>query len=183
MEATRAWLAPENLKSYASNKNGFNYSLKNKKYNSRLKVAIAQADSAEKMVLAKRLEKFSFINRFKGNIGFPKKVSKYDLRKYQKRFRNKFNIEFPIESSDSDDDGYSKNESGGENGRTVGLGKRMKSAKTKDQNSNNDNHEKDQTGTVFKSLTSKDEVETDKPSYSIVAQVGSTEATSIDNGK
>ncbi|CAB3242489.1 unnamed protein product [Arctia plantaginis] len=186
MEATRSWIAPQNLKPYTSNKNGFKYPLKNKKYNSRLKVAMAQADLAEKMVLAKRLENFCFLNRYKGSIGSPKKVSKYDLQKYQKRFKNKFNIEFPIESSDSDDDSYSDNASGDKNAPTIKFGKRLRLDKDKTSslqtsNSKNDNYEKGQTDTVSKSLMSKNEVDTYKATYSIVAQVGSTEATSIDN--
>lgn len=64
-----------------------------------------KADDASKKSLGERLEKYSFIAQYKGKIGSPKKVTKKDLVRYQKKIKRQYDIELPIESgSDSDDE-------------------------------------------------------------------------------
>ncbi|KAG6448390.1 hypothetical protein O3G_MSEX005448 [Manduca sexta] len=104
-DVTRAWIAPEQLKPYNANKTISKHLLKLKKYRLRLEAAITQADDAVRLPLLDRLEKYSFLTRYKGHIASPKRVNQKDLLRYQKIFKRKFNVEFPIEtSSDSEDE-------------------------------------------------------------------------------
>lgn len=103
MEVTRGWVAPDNLKPYMANKNKFKQVVENKKYKNRLQVALTQADDASKLSLAERLGKYSFIAKYKGNLNTPKKVTKKDLIRHQKKMKRRFNVEFPIEVSDEED--------------------------------------------------------------------------------
>ncbi|XP_075969811.1 uncharacterized protein LOC142972498 [Anticarsia gemmatalis] len=187
MEVTRAWIAPENLKPYAVNKNTFKHLPKNKKFHSRLRTAMSQADEAENMTLAKRLDKFSFISRHKGNINSPKKINKNDLKKYQRRFKNKFNIEFPIENSDSEEDRMTDIESLARNNNVIILGTPKRARKENSRTSTMrmlastdsakaTNEEPIQNNS--ETHNSKEDV-SDKPSNSMLAQVGSTEATTV----
>ncbi|KAG7307489.1 hypothetical protein JYU34_007688 [Plutella xylostella] len=103
-DATRAWITPENLKPFLENKKSFR-KLQKGKNKQRLQAAVSQADDAATLSVPKRLEKYSFIARYNGTIGTPKKISKNVLQKYQKRLQKKYNIQFPIEgSSESEDD-------------------------------------------------------------------------------
>ncbi|KAJ2952943.1 hypothetical protein O0L34_g7314 [Tuta absoluta] len=94
-EVTRAWIAPQNLKPYVTNKKMLR--LKDKKYKKRLEVAVTQADDAEKLPLNRRLAKFSFVARYPGNINSPRHVTKHELEKYQKILKRKYNVDFPDE--------------------------------------------------------------------------------------
>ncbi|PZC81726.1 hypothetical protein B5X24_HaOG212170 [Helicoverpa armigera] len=195
VEVTRAWIAPEQLKPYSSNKEMTKLLLKNKKYYNRLKAAIAQANEAEKVPLEIRLARFSFIARHKGKVISPKKPEKKDLKKYQKQLKKKFNVDFPIESSDSDDDtvenikAMQKN-----NNNVIILGTPKKRARKENKCSKiNDQsvEENDLPGNI--NIQKQNNTETqnstnvesfcngNKPSNSMIVQIGSTEADSIDN--
>ncbi|XP_047021298.1 zinc finger CW-type PWWP domain protein 1-like [Helicoverpa zea] len=195
VEVTRAWIAPEQLKPYSSNKEMTKLLLKNKKYYNRLKAAIAQANEAEKVPLEIRLARFSFIARHKGKVISPKKPEKKDLKKYQKQLKKKFNVDFPIESSDSDDDtvedfkAMQKN-----NNNVIILGTPKKRARKEnkcseindqsveennlpgDINIQKPNNTETQNSTNVESFCNGN-----KPSNSMIVQIGSTEADSIDN--
>ncbi|XP_045445912.1 zinc finger CW-type PWWP domain protein 1-like [Melitaea cinxia] len=121
-EVTRAWMSPNQLKPYTENKKMLKSLLRRKKFNKRLQVAIEQADDAEKLSLSARLMKYSFIGRYKGIIASPKKINKNVMKKYQDRFKKKFNVELPSES-DSDDEMNSK-ETNNKKKNMVILGKK-----------------------------------------------------------
>ncbi|XP_063531570.1 zinc finger CW-type PWWP domain protein 1-like [Cydia strobilella] len=105
--ATRAWISPENLEPYTQNKKRFRHPSNSKQYKKRLEQSIQKTDKAEKLPVADRLAKFSFINTYKGPIVSPKKVTKTELEMFQKKLKRKFNVDFPIEaSSDSEDEEY-----------------------------------------------------------------------------
>lgn len=103
-EVTRGWIAPDNLKAYTSNQNVVKRVPNEKKYKTRLQSAISQADDACKLSLVDRLTKYSFIAKYKGNLISPKKITKKDLIRHQKKMKRLYNVEFPIEGSDSEDD-------------------------------------------------------------------------------
>lgn len=92
------------MKPYISGNNALKHVRNEKKYKTRLQSAISQADDASKLSLGERLAKNSFIAKYKGNLNSPKKVTKKDLIRHQKKMKRRFNVEFPIEMSDSDDD-------------------------------------------------------------------------------
>lgn len=96
------------MKPYTLNKNAFKSLLKEKKYKSRLQSAIAQADDASKLSLVERLGKYSFIAKYKGNLNSPKKVTKKDLIKHQIKMKRQFNVDFPIEATDEDNEPLQK---------------------------------------------------------------------------
>lgn len=193
LEVTRAWISPENLKPYAKNKNIFKYLLKDKKFSHRLKAAISQADEAEYMTISNRLNKFSFLSKYKGNINSPKKINLNDLKKYQRRIKKKFNIEFPIESSSSEDD--TNIDKALKNGNVIILGtpkrpkknnraipkRRLSSNYIKNALNSTPNNE-EETEILTDVQNSKEDTNIDKPQNSMVVQVGSTEsATTVDN--
>ncbi|XP_047527695.1 zinc finger CW-type PWWP domain protein 1-like isoform X1 [Vanessa atalanta] len=122
-EVTRAWMAPAQLKPYTENKNLLKSSSKRKSYNKRLEVAIIQANDADNLSLSDRLIKYSFIARYKGTIASPKTITKNDMKKYQDRFKRKFNIDLPNESDTDNeiDESQSSNKS-----NVITLGKRIK---------------------------------------------------------
>ncbi|CAH2109306.1 unnamed protein product [Euphydryas editha] len=124
IEVTRAWMTPTQLKPYSENKKILKSVLRRKKFNKRLEVAITQADDAKNLSLSARLMKYSFIARYKGNIDSPKKITKKDMKKYQDRFKKKFNIELPSES-DSDIE-INGNERKNKNKNVIMLGKEKK---------------------------------------------------------
>ncbi|VVC96919.1 unnamed protein product [Leptidea sinapis] len=96
-EVTRAWLAPNELRPLGNDKMQKKM-LKNKAFQHRLEVAAYQAEDAQKLCLPKRLEKYSFIARYKGPIKYPK-TPKNILRRHQDRLKRKFNITFSDESN------------------------------------------------------------------------------------
>lgn len=200
MEVSRAWIAPEQLKPYTANKKMQHLS-KNKKYNNRLKVAMSQADAAAKMTLENRLAEYSFVSRHKGLINSPKKIRKSDLTKYQKQFKNKFNIEFPIEISDSDDDiDLNSDMKRKKNNNIIILGtpkrskkdKRLLLMSTEDKRQDNDKVEHNtnesnipdtiKSGAAQHSTSDQPVGNIDKPPNSMLVQLGSTQADSMDNG-
>ncbi|KAJ8722557.1 hypothetical protein PYW07_003737 [Mythimna separata] len=192
MEATRAWIAPEQLLPFSSNKDMLKRLLKNKKYNGRLRAAMAQANEAEKLPLEVRLARFSFVARHKGAIKSPKKMKRSDIEKYQKQFKRKFNIEFPIESSDSDEDfnvdsKYKENYSnvimlgtpkGAKKGKSH-VPKKLNSLQVTENKLPAENNIIVNNDSEQQNLNT--ETSTDKQSNSMAVQVGSTEAESIDN--
>ncbi|XP_038215289.1 zinc finger CW-type PWWP domain protein 1-like [Zerene cesonia] len=103
-DATRAWLAPHQLKPYGPNKNILKTCLKKNAYKKRLEVSIAQCEDAEKLSLKKRLEKYSFINRYDGPIVSPKKIHKKEAEKYRQRLKRKYDIDLPKDFFESDED-------------------------------------------------------------------------------
>lgn len=104
-EATRAWVAPEKLKPFTSNKKKQGRTITSKKYKKRLEKAMQLAEKAEKLPVLDRLAEFSFISTYKGAIVSPRKVTKRELEKFQNQLKRKFNVDFPIEvSSESDDE-------------------------------------------------------------------------------
>lgn len=103
-DVSRAWVAPENLMPYKNMKKMLTKSLKIAKYKHRLTEALTQANDAEKLTLAARLAKYSFIARFNGKILSPKKISKAVIKKYQNKIKRKLHIDFNAELSDSEDD-------------------------------------------------------------------------------
>ncbi|XP_041977469.1 zinc finger CW-type PWWP domain protein 1-like [Aricia agestis] len=102
-DVTRAWVAPEHLKSYADGQVLLQKSLQSKKYGKRINEAMKQADDAETLPLEKRLEKYSFITKFRGNIVSPKKVTKKEIQKHNNIFKRKYKVDLPCEYSDSED--------------------------------------------------------------------------------
>ncbi|KAL0842270.1 hypothetical protein ABMA28_014409 [Loxostege sticticalis] len=100
-EATRAWIAPQNLKPYNANKRAMKHAVKDKRYKNRLEVAYKQADDADMLPLSERLAKYSFLNRYKGTIGEPKELTREELLKFKNKLKRKLNIDF---SDDSDSD-------------------------------------------------------------------------------
>lgn len=124
MEVTRAWMSPNQLKPYTENKKMLQSLLRRKNFSKRIQVAIEQADDAENLSLSARLAKYSFIGRYKGTIASPKKINKNVMKKYQDRFKRKFNIELPSES-DSDDEMNSK-ETNNKNKNMVIVGKKRR---------------------------------------------------------
>ncbi|XP_072943783.1 uncharacterized protein [Epargyreus clarus] len=104
LDATRAWMAPEHLMPYKDSKKMLTKSLKISKYKNRLNEALNQANDAEKLTLAARLAKYSFIARFNGKILSPKKISKAVIKKYQNRMKRKLHIDFSAELTDSEDE-------------------------------------------------------------------------------
>ncbi|CAH0604843.1 unnamed protein product [Chrysodeixis includens] len=201
MEVTRAWIAPDQLKPYVSNKK-LQHISKIKKYNNRLKVAMSQADAAAKMTLENRLAEYSFISRHKGLINSPKKIKKNDLTKYQKQFKNKFNIEFPIEISDSEEDievNLEMKRKKNNNVIMLGTPKRSKKEKrllqkgTEDKGQDNDETKVERntnesnmpplpdTSKAGTATSGQPDGNTDKPPNSMLVQVGSTQADSMDN--
>ena len=173
--------------------------LKNRKYNSRLKAAMSQANEAEKIPLETRLARFSFVARHKGNIRSPKQLKKSDINKYQRQFKRKFNIDFPIESSESDDDinindrDDTENENINNNNHNViilGTPKRAKRQRYIPMNHDSGNErnvpaeKKNAMRNSEPQNLNTEESVVDKPPNSMLVQVGSTEAElSIDNGK
>ncbi|RVE47988.1 hypothetical protein evm_007396 [Chilo suppressalis] len=108
-EATRAWISPGNLKAYTSNAKPLKNGTKIRRYKKRMEVALKQAEDAYMLPLANRLNKYSFINRYKGTIGKPKKLSKDTIKKFKKQIRNDLLVDLAdesdtesIESSDSE---------------------------------------------------------------------------------
>lgn len=153
---------------------------------------MSQADDAEKVPLENRLAKYSFIARHKGNIHSPKILKKTDIKKYQKQFKKRFNVDFPLESSESDDDTNLKTKSDRKKNNNViilGTPKRAKREsaipkktviqKVVDMTTN----EHDDTIPNNSEPQYSNTADTDKPANSMVVQVGSTAADSIDNGK
>lgn len=165
--------------------------LKNKKYTSRLKAAMAQANEAEKLPLEIRLARFSFIAKHKGPIRSPKKMKKSDVEKYQRRFKRKFNIDFPLESSESEEDINVNEEMNKDCNNLIMLGtpkrvKRNKSNIIKNINSTIESNVPAENNLVAPNNSEAQkntEESVDKPSNSMAVQVGSTEPESIDNGK
>ncbi|KAI8440570.1 hypothetical protein MSG28_001806 [Choristoneura fumiferana] len=101
-DVTRAWISPENLKPFTSNKKK-SHTINDKKYKKRLEKAMQLAEKAEKLPVLDRLAEFSFISTYKGAIVSPRKVTKRELEKFQNQLKRKFNVDFPIEvSSESD---------------------------------------------------------------------------------
>ncbi|XP_073943405.1 uncharacterized protein [Choristoneura fumiferana] len=101
-DVTRAWISPENLKPFISNKKK-RHTINDKKYKKRLEKAMQLAEKAEKLPVLDRLAEFSFISTYKGAIVSPRKVTKRELEKFQNQLKRKFNVDFPIEvSSESD---------------------------------------------------------------------------------
>ncbi|CAG9783894.1 unnamed protein product [Diatraea saccharalis] len=100
-EVTRAWISPENLRPYSSNKNSLINITKNKRFKKRLDVALKQADDADMLPLANRLNKYSFINRYKGTICKPKKISKEYIKKFKKQITKQLNVDY-VDESDTD---------------------------------------------------------------------------------
>lgn len=78
--------------------------MKNKK---RLQAAMKLANDASRLSPEARLKKYSFIARYKGPINSPKKISKHVLKQHQKKLERKYQVPFPIESSDDDSEGDS----------------------------------------------------------------------------
>ncbi|KAF9796219.1 hypothetical protein SFRURICE_016142 [Spodoptera frugiperda] len=181
VEATRAWIAPEQLKTYSQNKNIVKGFLKDKKYNRRLKAAISQANEAEKLPLEKRLERFSFIARHKGVIFSPKKMKKADIEKYKRQFKKKFNIDFPVESSESDDDYVAETTSKKDNNVIImGTPKRAR----RENNFNKEQNEESNLTTNVEPRNFKINecvLDSDKPPNSMLVQIGSTDLGSIEN--
>ncbi|KAL4703788.1 hypothetical protein ACJJTC_002923 [Scirpophaga incertulas] len=97
-EVTRAWIRPNQLKSYSANKTLLKKALKKKEFRKRLNFAMKQADDAAQLPLSDRLSKYSFIARYNGKLGKPKKISKAVLKKIQKAMEKKLNANFSEES-------------------------------------------------------------------------------------
>ncbi|CAG4911700.1 unnamed protein product [Colias eurytheme] len=108
-DATRAWLAPNQLKPYGPNRNILKTSLKKNAYKKRLEVSIAQCEDAEKLSLTERLQKYSFINRYKGPIVSPKKINKKDAQKYRRHLKRKYDVDLPQDFFESDEDTHIEN--------------------------------------------------------------------------
>ncbi|XP_028162147.1 zinc finger CW-type PWWP domain protein 1-like [Ostrinia furnacalis] len=103
-DATRAWIAPKNLKPYNANKKATRIAARDTKYKKRLDAAYQQADDANMLPLAERLAKYSFLNRYKGTIGEPKEISQQELMRFKNKIKRILNIDLSDESaSDSDD--------------------------------------------------------------------------------
>lgn len=194
MEATRAWIAPEQLIPFSSNKDMLKRLLKSKKYNGRLKAAMAQANEAEKLPLEIRLARYSFVARHKGSIKSPKKMKRSDIEKYQRIFKRKFNIDFPLESSESDDDIYvnSEKEKSCRNSNVIMLGTPKKAKIGKSLIPKNPDSVPERNVPAKNNIVVPNDSEprnfnteesVDKQTNSMAVQVGSTEAESIDNGK
>ncbi|XP_046964581.1 zinc finger CW-type PWWP domain protein 1-like [Vanessa cardui] len=136
-EVTRAWMAPTQLKPYTQNKNLLKSASKRKSYSKRLEVAAIQANDAENLSLSDRLIKYSFVARYKGTIASPKTITKNDMKKYQDRFKRKFNIDLP---NDSDTDNEIDESQSSNKSNVITLGKRKK---INESEINNDNSVKD----------------------------------------
>lgn len=191
MEVTRGWIAPDQLMPFSSNKDMLKRSLKNKKYTSRLKAAMAQANEAEKLPLEIRLARYSFVAKHKGPIRSPKKMKKTDIEKYQKQFKRKFNIDFPLESSESEDDINVNTIKNCNNVIMLGTPKTKRAKRNNSRILKNvestheseipaENNHGASNNNEPQNLNTEESV--DKPSNSMAVQVGSTEAESIDNG-
>lgn len=103
-DVTRAWIAPDHLMPYKDSKKILTKSLKVNKYRKRLNAAIAQANDAEKLKLAARLAKYSFISRYNGSVLSPKIFKKAQLQKFQNKLKRKFNIDFSEGFSESENE-------------------------------------------------------------------------------
>lgn len=101
-DVTRGWIVPEQLKPYVAYKDSFDPLLQSKKYLTRLRVAIKQADDAVNLPLASRLEKYSFLSKYKGEIVSPKKINSVELKRRKKNWKRKLNIEFEISGSEDE---------------------------------------------------------------------------------
>ncbi|XP_053625857.1 zinc finger CW-type PWWP domain protein 1-like [Plodia interpunctella] len=101
-EVTRAWIAPDQMKPYSTNKNSFKRP-KDKRFKSRLEVALKQAKDADLLPLPDRLAKYSFIARYKGTINKPNKINKKVLEKFKKQLKRKLNIDFSDDESSDED--------------------------------------------------------------------------------
>lgn len=105
VEVTRAWIPVDRMLPYHSNKAKISNLIKeNKKYKSRITFAMNQASEADKLPLVDRLNKFSFIARYKGNISTPKKISKQKLHAYKNKFQRKFNINLDDDFDNSNEE-------------------------------------------------------------------------------
>lgn len=101
-DVTRAWIPNGRIKSYHANKKLGDRALNINKYAKRLTAAMKQAEDALELPLSARLQKYSFLTRYKGNISTPTKISKGELEKYRKLIKRKFDVEFPSDSSDTE---------------------------------------------------------------------------------
>lgn len=101
-DVTRAWIDPEQMKPYSTNKYTLKDIVKNNKYKNRIQVAITQANDAEKLPLNSRLAKYSFISRYPGSINKPKNINKHDVIKYENKMKRKYNFENTYPDSDED---------------------------------------------------------------------------------
>lgn len=70
---------------------------------SRIQAAKMQADTASKLPIGERLSEYSFIARFKGKICSPRKISKEKLKRFNKTFVKKYNIDISLDDSDDSD--------------------------------------------------------------------------------
>lgn len=96
---TRAWISADRLFPYVDKKIKIPNKITNK-IKIRLQAAQIQAEDATTLTLGERLEKYSFLTRFKGKIRSPRKISKQKLRKFSRKYVKKFNVNIPSEDSD-----------------------------------------------------------------------------------
>ncbi|XP_012549394.2 uncharacterized protein LOC105842216 isoform X1 [Bombyx mori] len=180
VDVTRAWVAPEKIKPFTSLKKSVTLSNKDKKFKKRLDVAIFEANDAIKLPLLDRLAKYGFINRYKGQISSPKKVNKKDLVRYQKKMKRKFNIEFPIESSDSDEEARSSTNLAG---NIISLGSLKKANSVKKRVSDEDNVKESNCVDLVKKnikIRKPDSTVTGDPNQnSMAVQIGSTDSMAV----
>lgn len=197
-EVTRAWITPENLKPYGANKKTLKHAVKNKKFRKRLEIAFKQADDADMLPLAERLAKYSFVARYKGPIGSPKKFTKQELKKYKNKLKWQFNVAFSDDDESVSDGNISdsnimadsdrrRQEMKNKNVILVGTPKRMKRTSTTNKDSNDTDEIPINSPTKDKGTVSAVERADGifKQPDSMTVQIGSTsinDTLAVDNG-
>lgn len=107
-EVTRAWIAPNKLRPYFAHGKVVPYQQQKVPINfqRRINTAIKQANEASKLPVLERLQKYSFIARYKGTINSPK--INHGSEKYLSKYHDLSSRTSDSSSSDSEDSSPSK---------------------------------------------------------------------------